>query len=98
MPKYLFLNRDLGALNLSHNYLLESMEGGVLSPKPEGWINDLIKFKQLRILSLSDNNLTKFPTSVCSIVTLSELDLSCNQIKAVPEEIRGLRGYVQFGF
>ena len=89
VPKYLFLNQDLAAINLSHNRLREMAED---DPEPSGSINDLHQFSQLRVLSLANNALSYFPKSLCSIPTLRELDLSCNQIRVIPQEIQRLKG------
>ena len=89
VPKYLFLNEDLAALNLSHNCMQESNEESH-RPLPLGWINDLSHFSHLRILSLSNNGLTYFPLSLCKISTLTELDLSCNAIQWIPQEVQQL--------
>ena len=89
VPKYLFLNEDLAALNLSHNCMQESCEESH-RPLPLGWISDLHHFSQLRVLSLSNNGLTYFPLSICKISTLSELDLSCNAIQWIPQEVQQL--------
>ncbi|XP_019862356.1 PREDICTED: PH domain leucine-rich repeat-containing protein phosphatase 2-like, partial [Amphimedon queenslandica] len=91
LPKYLFLNKNLAALNLSHNFMLELVEDSSVAYQPEGWINDIYRFSNLKILSLSDNNLVHFPVSVCNIVTLSELDLSCNKIRVIPQDIQKLK-------
>jgi PH domain/leucine-rich repeat-containing protein phosphatase len=93
LPKYLFLNKNLAALNLSHNFMLEMVEAPRLL-KAQGWINDIQRFSSLKVLSLSDNNLIHFPVSVCNIVTLTELDLSCNKIKVVPQDIQKLRSLI----
>ena len=77
-------------MNMSHNYMLEVVESPQY-PSEEGWINDIQRFSHLKILSLSDNNLVHFPVSVCNIVTLAELDLSCNRIKVIPQDIQRLR-------
>ena len=53
-----------------------------------GWISDLAIFHRLVSLSLSDNDLGRFPVSVCAISTLQELDLSCNRIKILPQEVQ----------
>lgn len=90
VPQYLFLNKDLAALNLSHNFMYE-VEESPNRPKELGFINDLHNFHCLKILSLSDNNLFHFPPSVCGIPTLTELDLSCNRIANVPKEIKNLK-------
>ena len=91
VPQYLFLNKDLAALNLSHNFMYEVEDALPGRPKELGFINDLHHFRSLKILSLSDNKLFHFPPSVCSIPTLTELDLSCNRIAAVPKEIKNLK-------
>ena len=95
VPQYLFLNRDLAALNLSHNFMYE-IEDGPNRPPELGFINDFSHFQCLKILSLSDNNLFHFPPSVCSIQTLTELDLSCNRIALVPKEIKNLKKSVPY--
>lgn len=71
--------------------MLELVEDASVSYQPEGWINDIYRFSNLKILSLSDNNLVHFPVSVCNIVTLSELDLSCNKIRVIPQDIQKLK-------
>ena len=71
--------------------MLERVEDATVSPQPEGWINDIYCFANLKILSLSDNNLVHFPVPVCNIVTLSELDLSCNRIRVIPQDIQKLK-------
>ena len=92
IPKYLFLNTELVALNLSRNFMKESCELEVTQHSlPQGWISDLHNFPNLRVLSLSDNNLQYFPQSVCGIATLSELDLSCNFIRTLSEDIKSLK-------
>lgn len=91
VPKFLFLNEDLAALDLSHNCMQESYEGSH-KPLPQGWINDLHHFSHLRVLSLSNNGLVYFPLSICEISTLAELDLSCNFIQGIPEEVQKLKG------
>ena len=61
--------------------------------QPKGWINDIFRFFHLRVLSLSNNNLVHFPVSVGNVMTLSELDLSCNKIRVIPDDIQRLKGY-----
>ena len=89
VPKYLFLNQELAAVNLSHNRLREMAED---DPEPSGCINDLHRFSSLKVLSLANNALSYFPESLCNILTLRELDLSCNQIRVVPQEIQRMKG------
>ena len=92
LPKYLFLNKNLAALNMSHNFMLEVVEAPSTT-QPKGWINDIFRFSHLRVLSLSNNNLVHFPVSVGNVMTLSELDLSCNKIRVIPDDIQRLKGY-----
>lgn len=42
------------------------------------------RFTKLKSLNLSNNNLGDFPLAVCSIPTLTELNVSCNALKSVP--------------
>lgn len=67
----------------------EQSDGALLGgQRTIGWINDLAIFRHLVSLSLSDNDLSQFPISLCAIPTLKELDLSRNKIQVVPPEIQ----------
>lgn len=44
-----------------------------------GFLDDLRKFSHLNFLTLSDNELSAFPLSICNISTLRELNLSRNR-------------------
>lgn len=72
-------------------YLQESFEQTDAAflghPKTIGWIDDIPIFRRLVSLSLSDNQLDQFPQSLCNIVSLRELDISCNSIKKLPQEM-----------
>ncbi len=57
-------------------------------PKTIGWIDDIPIFHRLVSLSLSDNCLDQFPLSLCSITSLQELDISCNRIKVLPQDVQ----------
>lgn len=61
-------------------------------PRTIGWIEDLGIFQSLVSVSLSDNCLDQFPSSLCRISGLKELDLSCNAIRMIPQEIKCLTG------
>ena len=85
------------AINLSHNFMVEAIEeakresdGRELIEQDIGWIDDLSLFHNLASLSLSNNDFYQFPVSLCRISTLEELDLSCNSIEVVPQEIQYL--------
>lgn len=49
------------------------------------------RFSQLKSLNLSHNRLGVFPECVCEIFTLTELNLSCNNLKTVPAKIGNLQ-------
>lgn len=49
------------------------------------------RFSQLKSLNLSHNRLGVFPQCVCEILTLTELNLACNNIHIVPEQIGSLQ-------
>lgn len=51
----------------------------------------LCRFSQLKSLNLSHNRLGVFPECVCEIPTLTELNLSCNNLKNVPVMIGNLQ-------
>lgn len=52
--------------------------------------NNLALLKQLRRLSLANNNMAEFPTCVCNLGNLIELDLSFNRLSSVPASISKL--------
>ncbi|KAG5360530.1 Adenylate cyclase [Yarrowia sp. B02] len=52
--------------------------------------NNVALLKQLRRLSLSNNNVTDFPMAVCNLPNLIELDLSFNRLSSVPASISKL--------
>ncbi|KAJ8343740.1 hypothetical protein SKAU_G00310690 [Synaphobranchus kaupii] len=82
VPEYLFYSQDITNLNLRHNFL--RLEGA-------GGLHSLNRFLQLKSLNLSHNRLGIFPESICDIPTLTELNLSCNGIHAVPSQIDRLQ-------
>ncbi|KAF8948304.1 cysteinyl-tRNA synthetase [Haplosporangium gracile] len=47
-------------------------------------------FEFLRVVNLSSNNFSKFPTVLCRITSLEELDLSFNDIPEIPDDISKL--------
>lgn len=49
------------------------------------------RFAQLKSLNLSHNGLGVFPESVCEILTLTELYLSCNGLSAIPARVDNLQ-------
>ncbi len=91
----LFLKKLSGSL-LCHTYnmiqeFFKYTDAALLGqPRTIGWIEDLSIFQKLVSLSLSDNCLEQFPSSLCKISGLRELDLSCNAIKTIPQEINCL--------
>ncbi|KAK5915314.1 hypothetical protein CesoFtcFv8_000916 [Champsocephalus esox] len=82
VPEYLFYSQDITHLNLRHNFM--SLQG------PGGLLN-LPRFSQLKSLNLSHNRLGVFPECVCEILTLTELNLSCNSLHTVPVQIGNLQ-------
>ncbi|ELT96188.1 hypothetical protein CAPTEDRAFT_42875, partial [Capitella teleta] len=88
LPENLFINEQLAMLNLRHNVLRER-------PLDEdtytiGWLDDLHRFRWLRSLNLANNNLSQFPSSLCSIKTLVELNIASNRLEEIPGEIQQL--------
>ena len=53
-------------------------------------------FNHLSNLNLFDNNLTEFPSCICNLHCLKDLQLSKNQIKCVPETVGKLNNLVKF--
>lgn len=45
------------------------------------------RFTKLKSLNLSNNHLGDFPLAVCNIPTLTELNVSCNALRAVPAAV-----------
>uniref|UniRef100_A0A8C5PEW6 protein-serine/threonine phosphatase n=1 Tax=Leptobrachium leishanense TaxID=445787 RepID=A0A8C5PEW6_9ANUR len=82
LPENLFYSQDLTHLNLKQN---------VLRVRPslalEGNLDDLQRFTKLKSLNLANNNLGELPLAVCSIPTLTELNLSCNALREIPPSV-----------
>lgn len=53
----------------------------------------VFRFSQLKSLNLSHNRLGSFPECVCEILTLTELNISCNNLHSVPAQIGNLQRY-----
>ncbi|NXK72657.1 PHLP1 phosphatase, partial [Amazona guildingii] len=79
LPANLFYSQDLTHLNLKQNFLRLNP-----SPSTSRALSELQRFTKLRSLNLSNNNLGDFPLAVCSIPTLTELNVSCNALRSVP--------------
>ncbi|XP_077057952.1 PH domain leucine-rich repeat-containing protein phosphatase 2 isoform X2 [Siphateles boraxobius] len=82
VPEYLFYCQDVTHLNLRHNFVRLDGPGGLIN---------FNRFAQLKSLNLSHNGLGVFPESVCEILTLTELYLSCNGLSAIPAHIDNLQ-------
>ncbi|XP_065184793.1 PH domain leucine-rich repeat protein phosphatase 1-like isoform X1 [Sycon ciliatum] len=82
--------RSLRAMkDLKHPFLHSSIESAL--PK-SGWLDDLLRFRHLRSLTLADNCLETVPTVLYVIITLRELNLAVNDLKEIPPGIGALRG------
>ncbi|KFQ49314.1 PH domain leucine-rich repeat-containing protein phosphatase 1, partial [Nestor notabilis] len=79
LPANLFYSQDLTHLNLKQNFLRLNP-----SPSTSRALSELQRFTKLKSLNLSNNNLGDFPLAVCSIPTLTELNVSCNALRSVP--------------
>ncbi|NXA38145.1 PHLP1 phosphatase, partial [Eudromia elegans] len=79
LPANLFYSQDLTHLNLKQNFLRLNP-----SPSTNRALSELQRFTKLKSLNLSNNNLGEFPLAVCSIPTLTELNVSCNALRSVP--------------
>lgn len=69
----------------NNGYNLELTKMGLLNLPVQ-----FFHFQKLTTLSLANNNLTIFPKVICTL-PLSELDLSYNRLKELPEEICNLK-------
>ena len=90
VPKYLFYNNELSVLSMDSNFLRErppNMTRADIKADSPGYINDLAKFTRLNVLSLAVNNLHSFPTSLCNVTSLVDLNLSGNRMQTLPPEI-----------
>ena len=85
IPKYLFLDTAIHTLHLTKNYLID--KSASLDQSDHSWLTELKVFTNLTQLSLRDNKLESFPISVCSLVSLTDLNVSSNRIKEIPPEI-----------
>ncbi|KAF4116998.1 PH domain leucine-rich repeat-containing protein phosphatase 1 [Onychostoma macrolepis] len=76
LPPNLLYSQDLTHLNLKHNFL-----------PADQTLLQLQRFSRLRSLNLSHNQLGSFPLSICSISTLTEVNLSCNHLTSVHPDV-----------
>ncbi|XP_033896202.3 PH domain leucine-rich repeat-containing protein phosphatase 2-like [Acipenser ruthenus] len=81
VPECLFYSQDITHLNLRNNFMKPDRTGG---------LHSLNRFSQIKSLNLSHNRLGSFPESLCEILTLTELNLSCNGIRSLPAQIENL--------
>ncbi|XP_073777896.1 PH domain leucine-rich repeat-containing protein phosphatase 1 isoform X1 [Danio rerio] len=76
LPPNLLFSQDLTHLNLKHNFL-----------PADQTLLQLQRFSRLRSLNLSNNQLCSFPQALCSISSLSEVNLSCNRLRSISPDI-----------
>ena len=79
IPPYVFNQRNLEELNVSHN----SLTGAIQSQ-----IGQLIN---LRVLNASNNSMTGVPAEIGQLQKLETLDLSYNQLTGLPNELGNLK-------
>ncbi|KAF7245254.1 PH domain leucine-rich repeat-containing protein phosphatase 1 [Varanus komodoensis] len=82
LPANLFYSQDLTHLNLKQNFLRLNPAASTARG-----LNELQRFSKLRSLNLSNNHLGDFPLAVCSIPTLTELNVSCNALQTIPAAV-----------
>ena len=88
IPKHIFLISNLSVLNLCQNFMKERP---ILEEQTIGYIDDLNCFSHLRTLLLADNSLESLPLAIYHITSLTELDVSRNQLKELPAGIGDLQ-------
>ncbi|KAK2901484.1 hypothetical protein QQF64_014301 [Cirrhinus molitorella] len=76
LPPNLLYSQDLTHLNLKHNFL-----------PADQTLLQLQRFSRLRSLNLSNNQLGSFPLPICSISTLTEVNLSCNHLTSIHPDV-----------
>ncbi|KAK7162522.1 hypothetical protein R3I93_006748 [Phoxinus phoxinus] len=76
LPPNLLYSQDLTHLNLKHNFL-----------PADQTLLQLQRFSRLRSLNLSNNQLGSFPLHICSISTLTEVNLSCNHLTSIHPDV-----------
>lgn len=85
LPPNLLYSQDLTHLNLKHNFL-----------PADHTLQQLQRFTRLRSLNLSNNHLGSFPLPICSISTLTEVNLSCNHLTAVHSSVGNMHNLQTF--
>ncbi|XP_016384469.1 PH domain leucine-rich repeat-containing protein phosphatase 1-like [Sinocyclocheilus rhinocerous] len=79
LPSNLLYSQDLTHLNLKHNFL-----------PADQTLLQLQRFSRLRSLNLSHNQLGSFPLPICSISTLTEVNLSCNLLTSIHPDLANM--------
>ncbi|XP_010882452.2 PH domain leucine-rich repeat protein phosphatase 1 [Esox lucius] len=85
LPPNLFYSQDLTHLNLKHNFL-----------PTDHRLHQLQRFSGLRSLNLSNNQLGQFPLAICDILTLTEVNLSCNYLTNVDQAVGSMTNLQTF--
>nr|XP_055057096.1 PH domain leucine-rich repeat-containing protein phosphatase 1 [Misgurnus anguillicaudatus] len=85
LPPNLLYSQDLTHLNLKHNFL-----------PADQTLLQLQRFSRLRSLNLSNNQLGSFPLLICSISTLTEVNLSCNYLTSVHPDVGNMTNLQTF--
>lgn len=79
IPEYVFGQKGLEALDVSHNQLTGAMQA------------EIRQLQNLRILDASDNQMTGVPAEIGQLSNLEVLDLSNNQLTGLPYELGNLQ-------
>ncbi|KAA0718488.1 PH domain leucine-rich repeat protein phosphatase 1 [Triplophysa tibetana] len=85
LPPNLLYSQDLTHLNLKHNFL-----------PADQTLLQLQRFSRLRSLNLSNNQLGGFPLHICSISTLTEVNLSCNHLTSIHPDVGNMTNLQTF--
>ncbi|CAG8562928.1 1269_t:CDS:10 [Gigaspora margarita] len=95
VPQSIKQSEMLSFLNLNSNRLKDLEHGSLemirelTNLQVENNLLEILpkKLPKLSIMNVANNLFKEFPQVICNIVTLSELDLSYNEITSIPEEI-----------
>ena len=83
------LNNSILNIDTSKSICLESIN--LSNNNLDSFPNEILSFKELRVLNLQNNNISQIPSKISGLQKLKALNLLGNDIRTLPNEIKELK-------